>query len=107
MNTFGKRLKELRMMSGLSQEALAEKLHISRSRIGMYEQGRRQPDFEMLEAIADTFNVNMDYLLKKESTIKDDLVAQRTQEALKFYSLIEKASPEVRSAVELLLQSVQ
>lgn len=107
MNTFGKRLKELRDLSGLSQEALAQKLHISRSRIGMYEQGRRQPDFEMLEAIADTFNVNMDYLLKKESTTEDDLIVQKTQKAAELYSLYEKASPEVRSAVELLLKSAQ
>lgn len=108
MNTFGKRLKELRELSGLSQDALAQKLHISRSRIGMYEQGRRQPDFEMLEAIADTFNVNMDYLLKNDfSKVDFDTVNQNREKAIELYSLYEKASPDVQSAVELLLRSAQ
>jgi len=101
MNTFGKRLKELRELSGLSQEALAQKLHISRSRIGMYEQGRRQPDFEMLEAIADTFNVNMDYLLNESTDIESH------KKAIEFYSLYKSATPEIQSAVELLLRSAR
>lgn len=101
MNTFGKRLKELRELSGLSQDALANKLHISRSRIGMYEQGRRQPDFEMLEAIADTFNVNMDYLLNESTDMENH------KKAIELYSLYKSATPEVQSAVELLLRSAQ
>lgn len=62
MNKYGQRLKELRQSRNMTQEQLAERLHTSRSRIGMYEQGRRQPDFETQEAIADLFNVNIDYL---------------------------------------------
>lgn len=101
MNTFGKRLKELREIHSLSQDALAQKLHISRSRIGMYEQGRRQPDFEMLEAIADTFNVDMDYLVNESIDIEN------RKRALELYSLYKNSSPEIRSAVELLLKSAQ
>ena len=41
-------------------------MNISRSSIGMFEQGRRKPDFEMQEAFADFFNVNMDYLFGRE-----------------------------------------
>ena len=62
MNKYGLRLKELREKHGYTQETLAKKLNTSRSRIGMYEQGKRQPDFEMQEAIADLFNVSIDYL---------------------------------------------
>lgn len=54
--------------SGMSQKELAEKVGISRSAIGMYETGEREPDFETLEAFADIFNVNMDTLLGKIST---------------------------------------
>ena len=46
---------------------MAEKLGISRSTIGMYETGAREPDFETLEAIADFFNVDTDYLLGRTS----------------------------------------
>lgn len=66
MADFGKRLKELRKQKHLSQEELAKQLNISRSSIGMFEQGRRRPDFEMQEVFADYFNVNMDYLFGRE-----------------------------------------
>lgn len=46
----------------MTQKQLADTLGVSESRIGMYERGKREPDFEMLEAIADYFNVDMDYL---------------------------------------------
>lgn len=64
---FANRLRELRMSKGLSQGDLASKLGVSKSRISMYEVGSRQPDFEMLEKIADYFNVDIDYLLGKEN----------------------------------------
>ncbi len=62
-NTFKDRLKALRISRGLTQEELSSKLSISRSAIGMYEKGNRQPDFDTLELIADFFNVDIDYLL--------------------------------------------
>lgn len=66
MADFGKRLRELRKQKKLSQEELAKQLNVSRSSIGMFEQGRRKPDFEMQEVFADYFNVNMDYLFGRE-----------------------------------------
>ena len=63
MNKYSIRLRELRTQNGYTQEQLAKLLHISRSRLAMYEQGNRQPDFEMQETIADFFNVSIDYLI--------------------------------------------
>ena len=37
---------------------MADKLKISRSSVGMYEKGEREPSYELLEAIADFFNVD-------------------------------------------------
>lgn len=59
---FAKRLKELRVSRGLTQDDLARELKLVKSSIGMYENGKRKPSFEVLEAIADYFNVNMDTL---------------------------------------------
>lgn len=67
MAAFMNRIKELRKANGWTQEELANKLGVSRSRVGMYETGQRKPDFETLEAIADLFNVDMNYLLCKGS----------------------------------------
>lgn len=63
MSKFGTRLNQLRKSASLSQEEFAKKIGVSRSTIGMYEQGKREPDFETLEKIADYFNVDTDYLL--------------------------------------------
>lgn len=63
MGNFQNIFKRLRSSSGLTQAEMAEKLGISRSTIGMYETGAREPDFETLEKIADFFNVDTDFLL--------------------------------------------
>lgn len=63
MGKFQNILKSLRATKGLTQDELSKQLNISRSTIGMYEKGAREPDFETLELIADYFNVDTDYLL--------------------------------------------
>lgn len=63
MADFASAIKRLRIERGITQEQLASMLKVSRSTIGMYETGSREPDFETCEAIADIFNVDMDYLL--------------------------------------------
>jgi len=60
---FAKKLRELREKANLNQEELAKILSLSPSTIGMYEQGRRQPDHEKLKQIADYFDVPLDFLL--------------------------------------------
>ena len=69
MGNFQNIFKRLRTSSGLTQVEMAEKLGISRSTIGMYETGAREPDFETLEKIADFFNVDTDYLLGRTEKI--------------------------------------
>lgn len=61
MSKFSKKLKRLRKERGLSQSELADVLNIARTSIGNYEQGIREPSFEMLELIADYFNVDIAY----------------------------------------------
>lgn len=67
MSSFGKILRNLRTSKDLTQTQLANSLGLSFSTISMYERGEREPDFEIAEAIADFFNVSMDYLHGKES----------------------------------------
>lgn len=67
MANFAPIIKRLRTERGITQEQLASLLKVSRSTIGMYETGGREPDFETCEAIADIFNVDMDYLLGRSS----------------------------------------
>jgi transcriptional regulator len=57
------RIISLRNEKNMTQAQLAKELNISPSAIGMYEQGRRKPSYELLEEICDYFNVDMDYLM--------------------------------------------
>lgn len=65
MTKFNERLKELRKGKDLSQADFSKQIGVSKSSINMYERGEREPGIETLEAIADYFNVDMDYLLGK------------------------------------------
>ena len=67
---FKDRLKELRCSRNLTQMKLAEDLGIAKSTISMYENGKREPDYETLELIADYFNVNIGSLLTKGNLYK-------------------------------------
>lgn len=76
MGKFQNVLKGLRTSYGLTQNELSKSLKMSRSTIGMYEKGAREPDFETLELIADYFNVDTDYLLGR--TDKTTVIPQST-----------------------------
>lgn len=66
---FANRLKELRKQEpGLTQAKLAKQLGIAKTTLASYEQGKRQPDFEVLSAIAKRFEVTTDYLLGENQT---------------------------------------
>ena len=66
MSTFSNMISYLRKREGLSQAELADKLGVAKSTISMYERDERKPSFEMLEIIADYFNINMDTLVGGE-----------------------------------------
>jgi transcriptional regulator with XRE-family HTH domain len=78
---FSKRLKELRNQKGIYQKELAEVLGVSRPTITQYEQGKRNPDTDMLNKIADYFEVSVDYLLgrtnKKNEMAKLEKIAPK------------------------------
>lgn len=74
MSKFSERFKELRKSRNLSQQELANYLKTSKSSVNMYERGEREPGIEMLENIADYFNVDMDFLLGKSQTANHLLV---------------------------------
>ena len=63
MVKFTIKLKELRTEKNLSQKELAELLNVSQRSISNWENGEREPNFEMLVAIAQFFEVTTDYLL--------------------------------------------
>ena len=59
----GENLRKAREEKGLTQAEVAKLLDISASTIGMYEQGRRDPDTDTLKKLAELYEVSTDYLL--------------------------------------------
>lgn len=77
MADFKDNLKKLRERENLTQAALAQKLGISAATVGMYEIGKREPDFETEEKIADFFNVTLDSLRGKRNIYKNDPLSEK------------------------------
>ena len=64
--TFGEKLQKLRARQGLSQDALAELLDVSRQAVSKWERDVAMPEAEKLVRISRQFGVSTDYLLLEE-----------------------------------------
>lgn len=119
MSKFSDRLKALRAESGLSQAEFAKSVGCTKSSINMYERGEREPGLEKLEAFADFFKVDMDFLLGKSECRNKTAWLRSTQSqqhtppsptephdvhhmddlAVEFMEIYLKLSPEQRTIV--------
>lgn len=61
--SFGYRLRALRLSRDLTQADFAKAMNLGESTISFYESDKRAPDYEVLDKIAQYFNVSTDYLL--------------------------------------------
>ena len=103
-------LRSLRINAGLSQEELGKKLGLAKSTISMYESGTCEPNLEILEAIADTFNVDMNTLTdsKTSAALSDELNSyleelKNREEMRMLFSLTKNATKEdVMQAVKII-----
>ncbi len=62
MDTFGKRLRELRQEKGLSAKELGKIINVNDSSIIRWENGTMSPKLEYIIALARFFNVSTDYI---------------------------------------------
>ena len=60
----GRKLKEARQMSGLTQENVAEKLNVSRQTVSNWETEKFYPDILYVLQLSDLYQVSLDELLK-------------------------------------------
>lgn len=64
----GNKINQLRKLSGMTQEQLAEKLNVSRQTISKWESDSTSPDLESIVKISRIFHVSLDDLLKEGET---------------------------------------
>lgn len=67
--TLGKKLKEIRKNFGLSQEELAEMMHVSRQAITKWENDNGMPDVSNLQELSKVFGLTVDYLLDNDKPL--------------------------------------
>ncbi|MBY0758071.1 helix-turn-helix domain-containing protein [Sellimonas caecigallum] len=65
------KIQSLRKKKGMSQEALAEKLNVSRQAVSKWELGVSVPDVDKIVLMSDLFGVTTDYLLKRQEEIPE------------------------------------
>lgn len=89
--TFGEKLQKLRRESALSQEKLAEQLHVSHQAISKWELGTAAPDTDNIVRLSKFFQVPLEYLMLEDCTDPSQAMGWRTQP---------QAPPEVSQAPE-------
>ncbi|MCY7088754.1 helix-turn-helix transcriptional regulator [Streptococcus oralis] len=66
MTSFTNRLVQLRKKRGLTQQQIADLVHVNRVTYTNWEKGKREPSFENLVKLADLFDVSLDCLFGRE-----------------------------------------
>ena len=118
MNTFADMLKYLRKREGLSQRELAYKLKLSPSSIGMYESGKRFPERETEEALADFFNISLnnlrgkddespvDYIIRMKDEDGTETVIETTDDVMKLLRDFSRLTEDQQTTVLALIHSM-
>lgn len=73
MNILSKNIKHLRSLKKLTQEALAEELKVTRSRISSYEENRSSPTIDFLIDFSKYFSIPIDIIIKNDLTKAKDV----------------------------------
>lgn len=98
---FGERLQELREDRDISRKELSAYLNVSVSALGMYEQGRREPNIETLVKIADYFDVSLDFLLGRIFTGSNP---KELEEALELKKEVKNLPIEYREILKFMIE---
>lgn len=104
MNITGHRLRGLREERGMSQEAVARALGISRTAYNKYESGAIRPVRKLAE-LSELFGVSADYILGQESELMS-LAADAAPKARSQVKKYLRLSPEGQGIVDITLDAV-
>ena len=87
------RIAELRKRNKVSQAKLGKLVGAAQNTVSQWENGLREPDTDTLHALADFFNVTIDYLLGRDSEQKNNPDAAGTGDD-EIYSILSELTPE-------------
>lgn len=87
MEKFHEKLKVLRKKKGLTQQEVADLVHVDRVRITNWENGKREPNFENLSMLACIFDVSIDFLLSENLEISKETYLKLKEEKKNLFSV--------------------
>lgn len=96
----GKRLREARIRSGLTQEQTAESINVSTTYIGLIERGERSVTLEKLILLAQCFHTTLDSLLS------DSIPVSASPQGSRMHMLRDCASPSEKDLILSIAQTV-
>ena len=99
---FARILQDLREDRDISRKDLALVLNISVSTLGMYEQGRREPNIDMLIKMADYFDVSIDFLVGRSFKNENN---ELLVEALHLKNEIDKLPQGYKNIIDFMLNT--
>lgn len=70
----GRQIQLLRIQHRLTQKELAEKINSSQNYISDVETGKKQPSIDYYVAVANFFNVSLDYLFSDSIKMKNNII---------------------------------
>lgn len=91
-------MKKLRKKNNITQAQLADILGISTSAVGMYEQGRREPDIKTLRQLSRYFGVSVEYLMGED--------APASEGSMEFVELIDRMKQDLSRQKGLMFNGV-
>ena len=86
MEKFHEKLKVLRKKKGLTQQEVADLVHVDRVRYTNWESGKREPNFENLSMLACIFDVSIDFLLSENLEVSKERYLKFKKEKKKVFS---------------------
>lgn len=105
-----KRLKELREAKHMSQQALADILHVTQQSIHKYEYGLAEPDMDIILHMAEIFDTSIDYLVGytdipfRYETYPTDSISSSEKHILEYYRHL---SPKAQELIQELILTTE
>jgi len=97
INYVASAFKNIRDKKGLTQEELAEALGVTAGHVGMIEQGRAKPSYEVMDKLVNEYGVDANLFFRSE-VFDDNAVG------IAFINSIQSMSPEFKSFIKLYSQ---
>lgn len=102
------RIRQLRKEAGMTQQEVADRLGVNHVTISGYERGTRRPQFPEADALAELFDVNLEYLLcstdiRGRYPSHEDQLIRVSAEDLRVLRAYQAASSEIKTAVRAVL----